>query len=46
MTIKCDPNAAGFYPAAGAKLVGERASGSIPGRDLPLFEIDLGASNG
>ncbi len=39
--IQGDPNAEGFYLAVGARRAGERESGSIPGRFLPLFEIDL-----
>ena len=37
--IQGDPNAEKFYLAAGAKPIGTRESGSIPGRQLPLFEI-------
>jgi hypothetical protein len=32
-----------FYRTVGARQVGSRESGSIPGRFLPLFEIDFGA---
>ena len=39
--IQGDPNAEGFYLAIGARRAGERESGSIPGRFLPLFEISL-----
>lgn len=39
--IQGDPNAEGFYLAIGAHRAGERESGSIPGRFLPLFEINL-----
>ena len=39
--IQGDPNAADFYRAAGAVQVGERASASVPGRVLPLFELAL-----
>jgi GNAT superfamily N-acetyltransferase len=42
LTIQGDPNASRFYEAAGARLIGSRASGSIPGRQLPLYEIDVG----
>ena len=42
--IQGDPNASKFYEAAGARLVGTRESGSVPGRDLPLYEIDIGTS--
>ena len=41
LTIQGDPNATRFYLAAGALPIGERESGSIPGRLLPYFEIDL-----
>ncbi len=41
MLIQGDPHAEAFYRAAGAVRVGERASESIPGRLLPLFEIEL-----
>ncbi len=44
LVIQGDPNAAGFYRALGARYAGERESGSIPGRFLPLFELDLNAS--
>lgn len=39
--IQGDPHATAFYRAAGATLIGERESASIPGRYLPIFEIDL-----
>ena len=45
LVIQGDPNASRFYEAAGARLVGTRESGSIPGRDLPLYEIDIGTSS-
>ena len=38
--IQGDPHAADFYRAVGAVPIGERESGSIPGRYLPLFELD------
>ncbi len=41
MIIQGDPNAAHFYEAAGAVLIGERESESIPGRFLPEFKISL-----
>ncbi len=40
LVIQADPNAAAFYEAAGAVLIGEQPSDSIPGRMLPLYEID------
>ncbi len=42
--IQGDPNAEKFYRAAGAQLVGERESESIPGRYLPLFTISLASA--
>jgi GNAT superfamily N-acetyltransferase len=39
--IQADPNAAAFYRSAGGVLCGERGSGSIPGRVLPLFRISV-----
>lgn len=44
LQIQGDPNAEQFYLAAGAKCVGTRESGSIPGRLLPLFEIEIRGS--
>lgn len=41
LTILADPYAAGFYERNGARLVGEAPSDAIPGRSLPLYEIDL-----
>ncbi len=41
LLIQGDPNAAGFYEAAGGVLVGRRESGSVPGRHLPLYALDL-----
>jgi GNAT superfamily N-acetyltransferase len=41
LVIEGDPNAAAFYRALGARQVGSRESGSIPGRMLPLFELNL-----
>jgi N-acetylglutamate synthase-like GNAT family acetyltransferase len=41
LVIQADPNAARFYESAGARLIGERASDSIAGRMLPLYEIDI-----
>jgi len=42
LVIQADPNAAGFYEAAGGVPAGERESLSIPGRFLPVYEIRLG----
>lgn len=41
LIIQGDPHAADFYLAAGGRQTGERESGSIPGRSLPVFEIPL-----
>lgn len=41
MTIQADPFAEPFYLALGAERVGERESGSIPGRMLPLLRYAL-----
>lgn len=40
IVIQGDPHAEAFYLAVGARKVGRRVSGSIPGRFLPLFELD------
>lgn len=39
--IQSDPHARAFYQAMGARQVGVRESGSIPGRQLPLLRIDV-----
>lgn len=44
LIIQGDPHATEFYLAAGARQVGARESESIPGRNLPLFEIDVANS--
>ncbi len=41
LVIQSDPQAGDFYLAAGARKTGEKESGSIPGRFLPMFEIDI-----
>lgn len=41
LEIVGDPHAVAFYRSAGARQIGERASTSIPGRVLPLLEVDL-----
>lgn len=43
LVIQSDPNAAAFYASAGARVVGEKESASIPGRRLPLLELALGS---
>jgi GNAT superfamily N-acetyltransferase len=44
LIIQGDPNATQFYVAAGGRQVGTRESASIPGRHLPLFEIEIGSN--
>lgn len=39
LRIASDPNAAGFYERMGATRIGDTPSQSIPGRDLPVYEI-------
>lgn len=39
--IQADPHAEAFYRAAGGKSAGHRESGSVPGRLLPVFIVDL-----
>ena len=41
LQIQSDPNAEEFYAAAGARQLGIRESGSIPGRYLSLLVIDI-----
>jgi GNAT superfamily N-acetyltransferase len=41
LEIQGDPNARRFYEAAGGRQVAERPSASIPGRRLPVFEIEV-----
>lgn len=41
VVIHSDPHAEGFYRAMGARRVGEVASGSVPGRRLPLMNFDI-----
>lgn len=41
LRIEADPNAVPFYEQAGARRTGAVPSGSIPGRDLPLLELDV-----
>jgi GNAT superfamily N-acetyltransferase len=43
IVIQGDPHADRFYRAAGGVLIGERESGSIAGRLLPLFRIPVDA---
>lgn len=37
LIIQSDPNAVGFYHQMGCEIIGERASGSIVGRTLPVM---------
>ena len=41
LLIQGDPHATEFYIAAGARQIGTRESASIPGRELPLFELKI-----
>jgi GNAT superfamily N-acetyltransferase len=41
MEIQADPHAEAFYTATGARRIGVKESASVPGRELPLMEIDL-----
>jgi GNAT superfamily N-acetyltransferase len=41
LIIQGDPNAEAFYEALGGVRDGQRESGSIKGRFLPIFRIDL-----
>lgn len=41
MTILADPNAAPFYERMGAHFLRNAPSDAIPGRTLPLYEVDL-----
>lgn len=42
LVIQGDPHAAGFYEAMGAVQVGTKESGSVSGRRLPVYRIELG----
>ena len=41
LMIDADPNAEGFYLRMGAERVGETPSGSIPGRVLPVLQVNV-----
>ena len=41
LRVEADPNACAFYRSCGGEQVGTVASGSIPGRTLPLMKIAL-----
>lgn len=45
LRIEADPYAAAWYRRRGARDIGTIPSGSIPGRMLPLLEIDLTATD-
>ncbi len=45
LLIQSDPNAAAFYTAIGATHIGDTESGSIPGRFLPEYKIELPAAH-
>ncbi|MEM7707836.1 MAG: GNAT family N-acetyltransferase [Pseudomonadota bacterium] len=44
LTIQSDPQAARFYEKSGCVKVGEKPSGSIPGRVLPLYHLSLSST--
>lgn len=46
LRIEADPNAVSFYRAMGARAAGGGPSGSVPGRGLPVFAVDLPRSAG
>jgi GNAT superfamily N-acetyltransferase len=41
LVILADPNASAFYERMGAVRIGDAPSDSVPGRTLPLFELNL-----
>jgi GNAT superfamily N-acetyltransferase len=41
LRIDADPGAADFYERMGARYVGDVPSGSIPGRSLPSYRLQL-----
>jgi GNAT superfamily N-acetyltransferase len=44
LRIEADPHAAAFYERMGAVQTGVATSASIPGRDLPVFTIDVSST--
>lgn len=40
LRIEAEPYAEGFYLAMGAERIGETPSGSVPGRVLPLLQVN------
>jgi GNAT superfamily N-acetyltransferase len=41
--VQSDPFAGAFYERMGCKMIGKKPSGSIPGRDLPLYRYNIPA---
>ena len=41
--VQSDPFAGAFYERMGCKKIGKKPSGSIPGRDLPLYRFKIPA---
>lgn len=44
IVIQSDPHASGFYESLGCTRTGERESGSIPGRSLPIYTFKISTS--
>jgi len=44
LSLTADPNAVKFYERRGLRIVGEEASGFVPGRKLPIMAMDLDLS--
>jgi GNAT superfamily N-acetyltransferase len=45
LVILADPNAAPFYVRCGARYLEDKPSDAIPGRTLPFYALDIGASS-
>ena len=45
LLIQSDPHVSDFYASVGARHIGTRKSGSIPGRFLPMYQIDIRPQN-
>ena len=45
LVVQSDPHAEPFYLAAGGRPAGRRASGSVPGRSLPVIEFRLAGAD-
>ncbi len=41
LLIQSDPHVTDFYASVGARQIGTRESESIPGRFLPMYQIDI-----